>query len=174
MGDCHGDLLLGAAREAVRTDQVNRPNPIEDWRERTGQQGGQYEDLSVSFLHCVYSTTKLAYEIPFRTPGSADWPQGGASSINRCHAASLIPAPSHVALRGPIRRREESGSRDGGQRAAILYSLIQTCKVNGVEPFAYLRDVIQRVSTHPMSRIEELTPRGWKAAREQAAAPATA
>ena len=56
-----------------------------------------------------------------------------------------------------------AGSDAGGRRAAILYSLIATCKNIGVDPFAYLRDVIARVSTHPMRRIEELTPRGWKA-----------
>jgi transposase len=63
-----------------------------------------------------------------------------------------------------------AGSDAGGQRAAILYSLIGTCKRIGIDPFAYLRDVIARVATHPMRRIHELTPRGWKA--ELAATPA--
>lgn len=57
------------------------------------------------------------------------------------------------------------GSESGGKRAAILYSLIESCKRLDVEPFAYLKDVIERVSSHPMSRIRELTPRGWKKAR---------
>ena len=43
----------------------------------------------------------------------------------------------------------------------MLLSLVQTCKHVGVDPFVYLRDVIDRVSTHPMSRIGELTPRQW-------------
>lgn len=55
-----------------------------------------------------------------------------------------------------------AGSDAGGRRAAILYSLVATCKKIGIDPFAYLRDVIARVSTHPMRRIDELTPRGWK------------
>lgn len=63
-----------------------------------------------------------------------------------------------------------AGSDAGGRRAAILYSLVATCKNIGVDPFAYLRDVIARVSTHPMRRIEELTPRGWQA--QLAATPA--
>ncbi len=62
------------------------------------------------------------------------------------------------------------GSDAGGHRAAILYSLIGTCKRIGIDPFAYLRDVIARVSTHPMRRIAELTPRGWKAELASAAA----
>jgi len=57
-----------------------------------------------------------------------------------------------------------TGSPDGGKRAATIYSLIGTCKLLGIEPFAYLRDVLERIPTHPASRIVELTPRGWMAA----------
>jgi transposase len=55
-----------------------------------------------------------------------------------------------------------AGSDNGGKRAAIIYSLIQSCKLNGVDSFKYLRDVLERVNTHPASKIEELTPRNWK------------
>ena len=58
-----------------------------------------------------------------------------------------------------------AGSRNGGQRAAILYSLIYTCKINGVEPFAYLRDVITRVNTHPMNCIEDSRRAGGRPLR---------
>lgn len=57
-----------------------------------------------------------------------------------------------------------AGSDAGGQRAAIVYSLVASCKLVGIDPFAYFRDVLDRVSTHPNNRIFELTPRGWKAA----------
>jgi transposase len=57
------------------------------------------------------------------------------------------------------------GSLACAQRAAVLLSLIESCAQNDVNPFEYLRDVLQRVSTHPHSRIDELTPAGWKAAR---------
>jgi len=63
------------------------------------------------------------------------------------------------------------GSPAGGRRAAILYSLIVSCKLTGIDPFAYIRDVLTRIRTTPMSRIDELTPRGWNSARD-AAAPA--
>lgn len=63
-----------------------------------------------------------------------------------------------------------AGSLEGGRRAATLYTLVQTCRRIGVDPFEYLRDVLSRVSTHPHSRIDELTPAGWKAAREAAKA----
>lgn len=50
------------------------------------------------------------------------------------------------------------GSDRGGRTAATLMSLVQSCKRNGNEPFAYLRDVLDRVSTHPASRIGDLLP----------------
>ena len=57
-----------------------------------------------------------------------------------------------------------AGSEEGGKRAAILYSLVETCRMQSIPPFDYLRDVLDRVSRHPSSRIHELMPRGWKAA----------
>jgi transposase len=57
-----------------------------------------------------------------------------------------------------------AGSDEGGKTAATLMSLCTTCKGLGVDPFAYLRDVLDRVSTHPNSRIEELLPDRWKPA----------
>jgi hypothetical protein len=50
------------------------------------------------------------------------------------------------------------GSDRGGRTAATLLSLVQSCKNLGNEPFAYLRDVLERVSTHPASRLDDLPP----------------
>ena len=55
-----------------------------------------------------------------------------------------------------------AGSDHGGRTAAVLMSLCTTCKDLGVDPLAYLRDVLDRVSTHPHRRIEELLPDRWK------------
>ena len=62
------------------------------------------------------------------------------------------------------------GSEAAAKRTAVLLTLVNTCKAYHINPFEYLRDVIERVSTHPMSRIAELTPRIWKQLR-QAPAP---
>ena len=61
------------------------------------------------------------------------------------------------------------GSEAAAHRTMVLLTLVQTCKAHQVDPFAYLRDIIDRVSTHPMSRIDELTPRRWKELRQCAA-----
>ncbi len=57
------------------------------------------------------------------------------------------------------------GHDSGGHRAAIIYSLVASCKLCGIDPFAYLRDVLERISTHAASRIAELLPRNWKHSR---------
>jgi len=59
-----------------------------------------------------------------------------------------------------------AGSDAGGRRAAIIYSLIATCQRHQVNPFEYLRDILVRVGTTAVSRIRELLPPQWKAARE--------
>jgi transposase len=55
------------------------------------------------------------------------------------------------------------GSDRGGQRAAAMYSLIVTCKMNGVDPQAWLADVLARIAGHPAHRLDELLPWNWKA-----------
>jgi hypothetical protein len=53
----------------------------------------------------------------------------------------------------------------GGQTAAVLCSFTATCKHLGIDAFAYLRDVLERLPTHPLDRLEELLPHQWQAAR---------
>jgi hypothetical protein len=55
-----------------------------------------------------------------------------------------------------------SGSLAAGARAADIMSLIQSAKMNGIEPLAYLTNVLTRLPTHPNSRIEELLPTRWR------------
>jgi hypothetical protein len=55
-----------------------------------------------------------------------------------------------------------AGSDDGAERACVLYSLLATCKLHGVNPFEYLRDVLLRVGSHPARDVLELSPKPWK------------
>ena len=55
------------------------------------------------------------------------------------------------------------GSDEGGRTAAVLTTLIATCKRLHIDPFAYLRDLFQRISDHPQNRLAELLPDHWKA-----------
>lgn len=77
------------------------------------------------------------------------------------------------ALRGiAVGRRNWTfaGSDDGGRRAAALYTLIETCKMNGIDPRAWLADVLERLPGHPAKRIDELLPWNWKGERHADAA----
>jgi hypothetical protein len=54
------------------------------------------------------------------------------------------------------------GSDRGGQRAAAMYTLIATAKLNDIDPEAWLADVLRRISDHPVSRLHELLPWNWR------------
>ena len=78
---------------------------------------------------------------------------------------------------GPVLGRKNylfAGSEAAAHRTAILCSLVQTCKHLQINPFVYLRDVIDRVSTHPARLVLELTPREWRRLRQDSGAQAVA
>lgn len=63
------------------------------------------------------------------------------------------------------------GNEDAGHDLAVLYTLVASCEKNGVNPIAYLTDVLTRVQTHPAIRIAELLPHRWKPPDEVAVVP---
>jgi transposase len=70
------------------------------------------------------------------------------------------------ALRGIALGRKAwlfAGSDRGGERAAILYGLIVTAKLNDIDPQAWLADVLARIAGHPANRLDELMPWNWAA-----------
>jgi transposase len=71
------------------------------------------------------------------------------------------------ALRGAALGRKAwlfAGSERGGERAAVMYTLLQTAKLNAVDPRAWLADVLARINDHPINRIDDLLPWNWAAA----------
>jgi transposase len=65
------------------------------------------------------------------------------------------------------------GSDAGGKTAAVLFSFTATCKHLGIDTFAYLRDVLLRLPSHPAERLEELLPHRWQVSRLAAVSPTT-
>jgi len=54
-----------------------------------------------------------------------------------------------------------AGSHDGARRAAMLYSFLGTCKINNVNPFEWLKDILRRIPSHSVNKLEQLLPNNW-------------
>ena len=54
-----------------------------------------------------------------------------------------------------------AGSHEAAQRSAMLYSLMGTCKLNGINPFIWLRETLRIIPAHPINKIEELLPQNF-------------
>jgi transposase len=55
-----------------------------------------------------------------------------------------------------------AGSHEAAQRSAMLYSLMGTCKLNGINPFIWLKDVLQKIGNHSVENLNELLPHNWE------------
>ena len=65
-----------------------------------------------------------------------------------------------------------AGSDRGGKRAAAIYTLIAIAKLNGIDPRAWLADVLRRIADHPAARLHELLPWNWSGTAMQVSAAA--
>jgi transposase len=77
------------------------------------------------------------------------------------------------ALRGIALGRKSwlfAGSDRGGERAAVIYTLIQTARLNDVDPQAWLADVLARINDHNVQKLDQLLPWNWKSERAKLAA----
>ena len=81
------------------------------------------------------------------------------------HLPGKAPASGGVLRTIAIGRKNWlfAGSKAGGERAAAIYTVIETCKLNGVEPQAYIADVIEKIAGNwPAARWDELMPWNWR------------
>ena len=76
---------------------------------------------------------------------------------------------SELCLRGPVCGRKQwlfAGSEGGAHAGATMFTLIESCAMQGIDPWVYLADVLSRIQEHPVNRIHELTPMNWRIAQE--------
>jgi transposase len=96
-----------------------------------------------------------------------DWP--GFTAFLNDGRICLTNNAAERELRGVARGRKAwlfVGSDRGGERAAMMYSLIGTCRLNDVDPLLWLTDVLARIADIPQGRLHELLPWEWKRMRE--------
>ncbi len=55
-----------------------------------------------------------------------------------------------------------AGSHEAAQRTAMIYNLLGSCKMQGINPYLWLKDVLTRLPTHHINKIKELLPHNWK------------
>lgn len=80
---------------------------------------------------------------------------------------------AELQLRGPVIGRKVwlfARSEGGAHAAAILFTLMGSCVLQGLDPMAWLVDILDRLPDHPARRVHELTPLFWRLAREGQAA----
>lgn len=141
--------INGATPEERRRQRQAQSKPIADalkaWAEEIGPKLSGRSELAAAFRYML-----------------ARW-----LALNRCFEdgrLSLDNNPAERTLRGVAIGRKNylfAGSDRGGERAAAMYSLIETAKLNGIDPEAYLRDVLARIADHPIKRIADLLPWHW-------------
>ena len=100
--------------------------------------------------------TAMAYTLK-RMKQLMEYCNDGMLSISNMFIEQLI-RPTKVGLKNYL----FAGSHEHGERAAIIYSLLQTCKLHGIDPAEYLHDVLLRINDHKQNKLFELLPQNWK------------
>lgn len=133
------------ARVAVRQDR-SRPlfNDLQAWLEATLPSLPGRSALATAIR---YAITRMGRMGPFFEDGRCELDNNTAERSMRCIAVGR-------------KNYLFAGSDRGGERAAAAYTLIETAKLNGVDPQAWLTDVLSRIADHPINRINDLLP--WK------------
>ncbi len=108
--------------------------------------------------------TTLALQAPGKTITARMWVHlaGGQTKDREAQGRRWLRAGD--ATGGDLKNWLSAGSPLGGRAAAVALSLIETARLNGIEPYAYLKDVLTRLPGHRMDRLDELLPMNWKPA----------
>jgi len=152
------EIIYGALPDDRRRERQRKSKPIAEalwaWAEETARKLSRKSGLAAAFRYMRSRWTALI----------------------RCFdngRLALDNNPAERALRCVAIGRKNylfAGSDAGGRRAAALYSLVESAKLNGLNPQHYLADVLARISDHPARRIAELLPWNWQPLNATAAA----
>lgn len=159
IGQLYGveETINGLPPDHRRRERRQRSKPIAEallsWSDKTVRKLSRKSELAAAFRYM----------------------RGRWAALIRCFddgRLALDNNPAERALRGVAIGRKNylfAGSDAGGRRAAAMYSLIETAKLNGINPQHYLADVLARIADHPARRIVELLPWNWQTATPERA-----
>jgi transposase len=160
------DLILAAMQKLYRIERQAKEQNL-SLEERLGLRQREAKPLFLDLEELM--TTARQAVLPKSPLGKAlayahnQWP--AMARYLEVAEAEIDNNSIEHALRGVVLGRRNwlhVGQETGGERAANLFSLMVTCKRLGVEPYAYLHDILRRLPSHPNKDIWQLTPRGWK------------
>jgi hypothetical protein len=147
-----------AALYRIEAEIRGRP-PDERLRARQVQSAPLFADLQ------AWLETTLG-----RIPGRSDMAKAIRYSLSRWQALTMVLRDGHACIDNAAAERAMrpvalgrrnwtlAGSDRGGERAAVFYSLIETAKLHGLDPEAYLTHVLECIASHPVNRVAELLP----------------
>ena len=142
----------------IEKDVRGQP-PDQRWEARQSQSKPQFDDLEV-WLHAqltrISGKSPLAMAICYaltRMKKLRPWLDHGFLELDN-NAAERSMRPIALGRKNYL----FMGSERGGKSAAIAYTLIETAKLNGVDPQAWLTDTLARIADHKINRIDELLP----------------
>jgi hypothetical protein len=169
------DLLLAAIQKLYRVERQAKeqklaPAALRELRQT--QARPLFEDLGAlidAYAQEVLPKSPLGKALSY---AQSQWP--AMARYLEVPQAELDNNSIEHALRGVVMGRKNwlhVGQEAGGERAANLFSLMISCQRLGVEPYAYLCDILQRLPTHRQRDIWQLTPRGWKESRGPTTSP---
>jgi transposase len=154
IGQLYGveETIKGFSPEYRRRERQQRSQPVAaalaEWADETARKLSRKSELAAAFRYM----------------------RGRRPALGRCFddgRLALDNNPAERALRCVAIGRKNylfAGSDAGGQRAAAMYSLIETAKLNSLDPQLYLTDVLARIADHPARQIAELLPWRWEPA----------
>jgi transposase len=165
--DLHAATRSPLAEEALTRIQglyaieqeIRGKSPAERWRVRQARAGPLLDALQQWLLE-----TRAKVSAKSELAGAINYALKRWVALTRYRDDGAIEIDNNAAeraLRGPVLSRKNflfAGADSGGERAAVLYTLLETAKLNGLDPEAYLRFVLERIAEQPSNRLTELLP----------------